>query len=103
MSFGCLLYIPQRAGVDDKGQEVMNTIPHIVLAMGADAVEAATEPRYAARKLSDYDYVVIRDANRYGPEFSNCVTVHWNWVKECLIASRLIPLPSWPMAHSQEA
>ncbi|KIM49330.1 hypothetical protein M413DRAFT_438515 [Hebeloma cylindrosporum] len=93
----------RRAGVDDKGQEAMNAVPRIILAMGADAVEAVTEPRYATRKLSDYDYVVIRDANLYGPEFSNCVTVHWSWVKECLIASRFIPLPSWPMAHSQEA
>lgn len=81
----------------------MNAVPGIILAMGADAVEAVTEPRYATRKLSEYDYVVIRDANRYGPEFSNCVTVHWSWVKECLIASRLIPLPSWPMSHSQKA
>jgi len=71
--------------------------------MGADAVEAVTESRYASRKLSDYDYVVIRDADRYEPEFSNCVTVHWSWVKDCLIASRFIPLPSLPMAHSQEA
>jgi hypothetical protein len=93
----------QRAGADDKGQEATNAVPRIILAMGADVVEAVIESRYATEKLSEYDYVVIRDANLYGPEFSNCVTVHWSWVKECLIASRLFPLPSWPMESSQEA
>ena len=71
--------------------------------MGADRVEAVTEPKYATHNLSDYDYVVIREANHYQHEFAECVTVHWSWVKDCLIASGYLPLPDWVSESSQEA
>jgi hypothetical protein len=71
--------------------------------MGADRVEAVTELRYADNNLSDYDYVVIREASHYQPAFAECDTVHWGWVKDCLIASRYLPLPDWPAESSQEA
>ena len=71
--------------------------------MGADRVEAVTELRYAAHKLPDYDYIVIRHASHYLPEFAECVTVDWAWVKDCLIASRYLPLPDWFSESSQEA
>ncbi|PPQ93283.1 hypothetical protein CVT25_015281 [Psilocybe cyanescens] len=93
----------RRAAVDDKAQEATNAIPQIILAMGADIVEAVTDPRYATRQLKEYDYLVIREKHQYLSQFSECVTVHWTWVKECLIASRYLPLPSWDGEDSQEA
>jgi hypothetical protein len=71
--------------------------------MGADRVEAVTELKYADNNLSGYDYIVIREATHYQPEFAECLTVHWGWVKDCLIASRYLPLPDWPSESSQEA
>ncbi|KAF8965254.1 hypothetical protein BDZ97DRAFT_1812840 [Flammula alnicola] len=93
-----------KAGVDERAQEASNAVPRIILAMGAEVVEAVTEPSYASKELSDYDYLIIREPHQYLPEFAQCVTVHWTWVKESLIASRYLPLPSWPTAeYSQEA
>ena len=93
----------KRAGVDEKSQEAINAVARIILSMGADRVEAVTELRYAAHNLSDYDYLVIREASHYQDEFAECVTVHWAWVKDCLIASRFLPLPDWFSESSQEA
>jgi len=93
----------RRAGIDEKSQEAINAVARIILSMGADRVEAVTEARYAGHNLSDYDYVVIREPSHYQHEFAECVTVHWGWVKDCLIASRYLPLPDWSSESSQEA
>ena len=93
----------KRAGIDEKSQEAINAVARIILSMGADRVEAVTELKYADNNLLDYDYVVIREATHYQPELSECLTVHWGWVKDCLIASRYLPLPDWPSESSQEA
>lgn len=92
----------KRAGIDEKSQEAINAVPRIILSMGADRVEAVTELRFVDN-LSDYDYVVIREASHYQSAFAECITVHWGWVKDCLIASRYLPLPDWPAESSQEA
>ncbi len=82
----------------------MNALPRIILAMGAETVEAVTEPAHSSKDLSEYDYIVIREQAHYSPEFASCTTVHWSWVKESLIASRCLPLPTWPsVEYSQEA
>lgn len=73
--------------------------------MGAETVEAVAESHLASREITEYDYIVIRDPAEYSSEFAGCTTVHWAWVKECLIASRRLPLPDWPSIgeYSQEA
>jgi hypothetical protein len=93
----------KRAGIDEKSQEAINAVARIILSMGADRVEAVTELRFADHNLSDYDYVVIREPSHYQSAFAECITVHWGWVKDCLIASRYLPLPDWPTESSQEA
>lgn len=70
--------------------------------MGAEVVEAVTELRYTAKALANYDYVVIREPCQYVREFAQCTTVHWAWVKDCLIASRLLALPVWPQLLEEE-
>ncbi|KDR81687.1 hypothetical protein GALMADRAFT_239810 [Galerina marginata CBS 339.88] len=94
----------RRAGADDKTQEAINAVPQIILAMGADTVEAVTDIRFASYKLKEYNYLIIREENQYLPKYADteCKTVHWTWVKECLIASRLLPFPSWGVEYSQE-
>ncbi|KAH9483918.1 hypothetical protein JR316_0003396 [Psilocybe cubensis] len=93
----------RRAVVDDKAQEATNAIPQIILAMGADRVEAVTDVRYATHQLQEYDYLVIREKHHYSPGYSQCPSVvDWTWVKECLIASRYLTTPSWG-EDSQEA
>ncbi|KAF8163374.1 hypothetical protein B0H34DRAFT_764888 [Crassisporium funariophilum] len=93
----------RRIGVDEKSQEAINAVTRIILSMGADRVEAVTELRFASRDLTHYDFLVIRGVENYSSEFAECTTVHWTWVKDCLIASRYLPLPEWPTEHSQEA
>ena len=93
----------KRAGIDEKSQEAINAVARIILSMGADRVEAVTELKYTTHNLSDYDYIVIREASHYQPEFAECDTVHWAWVKDSLIASRFLPLPDWFSESSQEA
>lgn len=70
------------------------------MCMGAHRVEAVTELRYASVRLSDYNYVVVKDscANTFDIKESTVVT--WSWVKECLIASRWLQLED---ALSKEA
>ncbi|KAF7799624.1 hypothetical protein EIP86_010862 [Pleurotus ostreatoroseus] len=67
-------------------------IPRIVLCMGADRVEAAADVK--PNDLSAFDLVVLKDdegAKRRKLKGAKCVCI--NWVKECLITSRLLPLP----------
>ncbi|KJA27104.1 hypothetical protein HYPSUDRAFT_35669 [Hypholoma sublateritium FD-334 SS-4] len=92
----------RRAGSDDKTLEASNSVPRIILAMGAEVVEAVTEPRHASQVLSYYDYLVIREPGQYSPQFTDCTVVHWAWVKDCLIASRYLPLPTWAGAGESQ-
>jgi hypothetical protein len=63
--------------------------------MGAERVEAAYDVKSASRELSEY--VVIKDASDYKPFLKKADTacVSFQWVKECLIAGKLLPLPAW--------
>jgi hypothetical protein len=65
--------------------------------MGAARVEAACDVKSASTELCDYDYVVIKDASDYKPSLkkAEAVCVSFQWVKECLIAGKLLPLPVW--------
>ena len=82
----------------------MSALPRIIVAMGAEIVEAVTESRLASRDVTEYDFIVLREPAQYSSEFAGCTTVHWSWVKESLIASRCLPLPVWPSVpeYSQE-
>jgi hypothetical protein len=63
--------------------------------MGASRVEAVTEVKFASQDLSAYDYVVIKDYSERPkdlPEDDDVTVVHVPWVKDCLIAGRLLPV-----------
>lgn len=70
-------------------------MPRIILAMGAARVEAVYDLKSASSKPAAFDYVVIKDASDFIKELRGSVTVHLPWVKDCLIAGRLLPLPEW--------
>ena len=48
---------------EEQVNEPFSQIPPIVLAMGANFVEAVTDVEHLSRKLDDFDYVVIREHN----------------------------------------
>ena len=65
--------------------------------MGAKVVEAVTDPRYASQPLSEYGYIVVREddvCSKYPQLRGAGRVVSWSWVKECLISSRLLPIPT---------
>ncbi|GLB34876.1 putative ubiquitin modification-dependent histone binding [Lyophyllum shimeji] len=88
-------------GAEEKTQEAHNAVTRIILAMGADRVEAVSDVRYASASLSSFDFVIIKEANQYGSHLEDGRTVHWPWVKDCLIASRLLPIPEWVLQQSE--
>ena len=61
--------------------------------MGAHRVEAVTELRYASGHPSDYDYIVVKDSCTNTVDVEGGTVVPWSWVKDCLIASRRLPMP----------
>ncbi|KAH9843071.1 uncharacterized protein C8Q71DRAFT_699731 [Rhodofomes roseus] len=78
----------------DKAKEATRMVPCIILAMGASSVEAVPDVKYAsAKNLSEYHYVVVKDRGDIGRVASGPNCVHFGWVKDCLIAGRLLPLP----------
>ncbi|KAJ3515088.1 hypothetical protein NLJ89_g1968 [Agrocybe chaxingu] len=98
--------VPQPKGKRrEDNAETAKVVPRIILAMGAETVECVTEPRFATKDLEDYNYIVIREPEQYVSELPPATTVDWSWVKECLIASRYFPVPTWTTAgeYSQEA
>jgi len=65
--------------------------------MGASRVEAIGDVGSASKALNEFDYVVIKDETELKPylEEEDVTCVSFQWVKECLIAGRLLPLPEW--------
>ncbi|KAG6866984.1 hypothetical protein C0991_003900 [Blastosporella zonata] len=96
--------LKKRTCVEEKAYEAHNALTRIILAMGADRVEAVSEVTYASAPLPEFDFVVIKKPEHYSPS-SGMVpdkTVLWTWVKDCLIASRLLRHKEW-QAESQDA
>ncbi|KAF8636637.1 hypothetical protein AX17_003445 [Amanita inopinata Kibby_2008] len=91
------------AGTDEKTQEASNAVARIIMCMGPCRVEAITELRYASVRLSDYDYIVVKDTSLRSIDAKGCTVVPWSWVKDCLIASRRLPVPDHEQGVSQEA
>ncbi|OCH92215.1 hypothetical protein OBBRIDRAFT_727222 [Obba rivulosa] len=72
-------------------------VPKIILCMGASRVEAVADARHATHPdLNKYDYVIVKEQSEVyrvsSTKGANCV--HFGWVKDCLIAGRLLPRSS---------
>jgi hypothetical protein len=70
--------------------QALQCVPRVILAMGAASVEAVIQEGENTHELSEYDYVVLQDFE-LKPGI-NCVD--WDWVKDCLVSNRLLPLPT---------
>ncbi|OAX38923.1 hypothetical protein K503DRAFT_740390 [Rhizopogon vinicolor AM-OR11-026] len=84
-----------RKGGADTANEASRFVPWIIICMGASRVEAVTEVKFASKDLSAYDYVVIKEfceRPKDLPEDDDITVAHVPWVKDCLIAGRLLPL-----------
>ena len=79
----------------EKAKEASRMVPRIILAMGAARVEAVTDLKATSDSLSTFDYVVIKESYDSVSALQDVVCVHLPWVKDCLIAGRLLPLPEW--------
>lgn len=83
---------------DDRQNESTRKLPSIMLAMGADHVEAVYDEKHAAYKTTEYDLVLVRDVEAVR-KFNSTgkgdrpPCVHIPWVKECLIAGKLLDIP----------
>ncbi|KAH7919016.1 hypothetical protein BV22DRAFT_1108220 [Leucogyrophana mollusca] len=79
----------------DGNKEASRSVPWIILAMGASRVEAVFDVKSASSKdLKVFDYVVVKDCDEAGKDLreADVTLVHVPWVKECLIAGRLLPI-----------
>ncbi|KAA1471085.1 hypothetical protein DENSPDRAFT_775740 [Dentipellis sp. KUC8613] len=77
----------------DKSPGSDDGVPRILLCMGAERVEVVPETKSASYDLKKYDYVIVKDESSSvykNPGNGCCVSMQW--VKDCLIASRLLPL-----------
>ncbi|KAI0933134.1 hypothetical protein AcV7_004695 [Taiwanofungus camphoratus] len=95
--------ITKRSSSDtEKAKEASRMVPRIILSMGASRVEAVHDIKHASSSdLSQFDYVVVKEFSDVArltatldfAEDVNCV--HLGWVKDCLIAGRLLSRPEY--------
>ncbi|KAF5380888.1 hypothetical protein D9615_004022 [Tricholomella constricta] len=67
-------------GAEEKTQEAHNAVTRIILAMGADRVEAISDLKYASAPISSFGFVIVKEASHFGPHLENGTTVHWPWM-----------------------
>ena len=66
-------------------------VPRILLCMGATRVEAVADARNASKSVDEYDYVIVKEEKDVRPLRNRRVQcVHFAWVKECLVAGRVL-------------
>ena len=90
--FSCWYSLPCQGGLD-VAKEASRIVPWIIICMGASRVEAVAEVKFASKDLSEYDYIVIKDFSERPKDLleDGLTLVHVPWVKDCLIAGRLLP------------
>jgi len=66
--------------------------------MGADQVEAVWDVKHASLKMTEYDYVLVKDMEEV-KKFNAAGKAdpppcfHIPWVKECLVAGKFLDIP----------
>jgi hypothetical protein len=60
--------------------------------MGASLVEAVSDAKMKpSQAYTSYDYVVVDKCPTWLGKIEDVHIVPWTWVKDCLIANRLLP------------
>ncbi|KAI0054163.1 hypothetical protein FA95DRAFT_43641 [Auriscalpium vulgare] len=85
-------YFPVPPALRGKKEEGESSVPRIIVSMGADRVEAVPELRYASPKV-EFDYVIWPKLDEDEMDEMEESWVSFPWVKDCLVAGRLLPLP----------
>lgn len=78
-------------------EEASRYVPWIILCMGAARVEAITDTKQVSLpQMQTFDYIIVKERDVLGSlKLGDDVIVgDVNWVKECLVSSRL-SLPRW--------
>lgn len=83
----------QSTSDSEKAKEASRAVPSIILAMGAERVEAISDIRFASdQSLETFDYVVVKDLDDIPqglPDVGHRL-IHVPWIKECLITGRVL-------------
>ncbi|KAI9064428.1 hypothetical protein FKP32DRAFT_1649987 [Trametes sanguinea] len=89
-------FVPGRQRGKKNDNSSIDSVPRIILCMGADTVEAVTDEKYASHDIREYDYIVLREKQAFErlKGYEHCVDVPW--VKDCLISGRLLQISSKP-------
>ncbi|KAF8136560.1 hypothetical protein EV363DRAFT_1157573 [Boletus edulis] len=72
-------------------EEASRYVPWIILCMGAAKVEAVTDTKQVPLgHIQTFDYIIVKERNILGSvKLGNAVVGDVNWVKDCLVTSRL--------------
>ncbi|KAI9571354.1 hypothetical protein HD554DRAFT_2017354 [Boletus coccyginus] len=89
-----LVPLPARKMLQNTPEEASRYVPWIILCMGAAKVEAVTDTKQVSRAhMQTFDYIIVKERNILGSVRvdGDVVVGDVNWVKECLVSSRLSP------------
>ncbi|KIK97506.1 hypothetical protein PAXRUDRAFT_824849 [Paxillus rubicundulus Ve08.2h10] len=77
----------------ERSREASRIVPWIILCMGAMKVEAVTDTKQvSASQMQSFNYIIAKEReNLEHVDLGNVVVGDVNWVKECLISSRMLP------------
>lgn len=77
----------------EMSKEATHSVPAIILAMGAARVEAVPDMKFASKTA--FDYIIVKDLSDCPKKAKGSIPyVPFPWVKDCLIAGRILPFPS---------
>lgn len=85
-------------------QASVNALARIVLAMGAETVEAVENPKLASAPLDEYTWIITFDFDAFTqgwPQLPEGKWVTWPWVRACLLSSKLLPRPDPPIIEEE--
>ncbi|KAH0827185.1 hypothetical protein J3R83DRAFT_4878 [Lanmaoa asiatica] len=90
-----LVPLPPNRARKNAPEEASRYVPWIILCMGAAKVEAVTDTKQVSPgHMKTFDYIIVKERNVLGSVKldDNVIVGDVNWVKECLVSSRLTEL-----------
>ncbi|KAG8217701.1 hypothetical protein J3R82DRAFT_5857 [Butyriboletus roseoflavus] len=87
-----LVPLPPSRARRNNPEEASRYVPWIILCMGADKVEAVTDTKQVSPgHMKTFNYIIVKERNLLGSVKvdDDIVVGDVNWVKECLVSSRL--------------
>ncbi|KZT09527.1 uncharacterized protein LAESUDRAFT_646420 [Laetiporus sulphureus 93-53] len=88
-------FVPLPVEKENDDNEFHRMVPRIILSMGASRVESVHDVGFASQRLTEFHYVVVNDHRDVQGLPKEIKCVDWGWMKNCLIAGRLLPYPDY--------